>query len=360
MNYLREDDVQWPTALAALNSYDNRRLTQLSRAFVGKKPPTRKDDMVAGLMRLLDPDHLPELWKMLTPLEQSAAAETAWSRDGKFQSDLFRAKYGKPLRPRPQAVDVMSCAASSRNEPSQSLLNVIQPQNVMPRDIQTRVRQLVPKPPAAKIKTIDTAPEYIVSPTYKWNEQREKSDEGTEQVPVEQRKMERTAAHDLLAVLHLAGTGKLSITDKNRWPTPSSLRAIAEVLDGGDFYPAPARKSARPKDDESDDQEDEEETAGPIRAFAWPMLLQAGGLVKAHGNKLALTKAGREALTELPHVTLRALWESWVDNPDFDELRRINVIRGQTGKGKRWLTSPEDRREAIAAVLAECPVERWI
>ena len=38
----------------------------------------------------------------------------------------------------------------------------------------------------------------------------------------------------------------------------------------------------------------------------------------------------------------------------------MNAIRGQTGKGRRGMTDPADRREAIAAALAECPVGQWV
>ena len=44
----------------------------------------------------------------------------------------------------------------------------------------------------------------------------------------------------------------------------------------------------------------------------------------------------------------------------LDELSRIECVKGQTGKGKRGLTAVASRREAIAATLAECPVQQWI
>ena len=53
----------------------------------------------------------------------------------------------------------------------------------------------------------------------------------------------------------------------------ATVAAVAEVLDGGDFYPAE-----------------------PIAAFAWPLLLQAGGLAELAGGRLQLTDRGRAAL----------------------------------------------------------------
>ncbi|MGB3265629.1 MAG: hypothetical protein WBA89_16920 [Microcoleus sp.] len=44
----------------------------------------------------------------------------------------------------------------------------------------------------------------------------------------------------------------------------------------------------------------------------------------------------------------------------FDEFRRIDAIEGQTGRGANGMTDVAWRRDAIASVLAECPVGKWI
>jgi hypothetical protein len=90
------------------------------------------------------------------------------------------------------------------------------------------------------------------------------------------------------------------------------------------------------------------------------MLLQAGKLAQLRGSRLELTKAGHAALLAPAHETLRVLWQRWIKSDLLDELRRINVIKGQTGGGKRYLTKPPVRREAIEAALTECPVGRWV
>jgi hypothetical protein len=103
-----------------------------------------------------------------------------------------------------------------------------------------------------------------------------------------------------------------------------------------------------------------DENAGPIRAFAWPLLIQAGGLAQLAGTRLQLTKAGRKALSEPAAGTIRTLWTKWTNTTILDELARIECVKGQTGKGKRGLTAVSDRREAIADSLAECPPGGWI
>ena len=45
---------------------------------------------------------------------------------------------------------------------------------------------------------------------------------------------------------------------------------------------------------------------------------------------------------------------------DFDELSRVEAIRGQSGRGRRSLTDPSSRRIPVSDALADCPVDRWV
>jgi hypothetical protein len=99
---------------------------------------------------------------------------------------------------------------------------------------------------------------------------------------------------------------------------------------------------------------------GPIKAFAWPLLLQAGGLAKRNGTRLALTRAGQAALGAAPADVLRGLWQRWLRTALLDEFSRIEVIRGQSGKGKRGMTDPTERRLAIEDALMDCPPNAWL
>jgi hypothetical protein len=47
-------------------------------------------------------------------------------------------------------------------------------------------------------------------------------------------------------------------------------------------------------------------------------------------------------------------------NTLLDELRRIESIKGQTGKGKRGLTAPTSRRKVLAEALGVAPVGKWV
>lgn len=90
-------------------------------------------------------------------------------------------------------------------------------------------------------------------------------------IPVEQqqeptgaprvRHTEHEAQANLLTVLRLCMAEKLRCSEKTRRPSTATVSAVADVLDGGDSYPHEA-----------------------IAAFAWPMLLQAGGLAQLTGG----------------------------------------------------------------------------
>ena len=95
----------------------------------------------------------------------------------------------------------------------------------------------------------------------------------------------------------------------------------------------------------SEELEDEfSEEIGPIRAFAWPMILQAANLAELSGKRLTLTRAGRKALMAPSFETLRSAWQRWLKTKLVDELRRVDAIKGQTGRGKNGLTSVTERR----------------
>ena len=61
--------------------------------------------------------------------------------------------------------------------------------------------------------------------------------------------------------------------EKTRRPSAATIRTVAEALVAGDFYPEEA-----------------------VAAFAWPLLLQAGGLARLEGPRLTLTPKGRKAM----------------------------------------------------------------
>ena len=164
---------------------------------------------------------------------------------------------------------------------------------------------------------------------------------GVECVPLAVRETERAAPHDLEAVLRLVESGKLSVSDRTRRPSAAATRIVAQALQVGEPYP-------------------DDSGIGPMSSFAWPILIQAAGLAELRGSRLALTNAGSKSLILPAADVLRKIWDRWLATRLLDELSRIDVIKGQTGKGKRGLTAVANRRQAVSDALAECPAGRWV
>ncbi|GAA3534719.1 hypothetical protein GCM10022419_012740 [Nonomuraea rosea] len=143
------------------------------------------------------------------------------------------------------------------------------------------------------------------------------------------------AAADLQAMLQLCASGKLRCSETTHRPGAATVAAVAAVLADGDFY-----------------------AGEPIAAFAWPLLLQAGGLAELAGGKLRLTARGRTALGRPAAETIKHLWRRWVSGGLIDELTRIEEIKGQ--RSKNVLTAVKPRRQHVAAALALCEPGGWV
>ena len=306
--------------------------------------PTRKADMAAAIERHLAGEALLELWSKLDQTQRHAVSEALYGPDATFLASRFRAKYGA----------LPTGFGSTRDHATgASLLRLFlygfdlrhEGRAIIPTDLAERLRAFVPPPPPLTLAAQDALPESIAQPRRGYFGKQARP---VDQVAVGHREMERAAHHDLLAVLRLVDYGKVAVSAKTRHATAAAVRRIAAVLYGEDFFdPAPQQYSG-------------EQTVGPIRAFAWPMLLQAAKLAEVHGSKLALTKAGRAALGTRPADTLRLLWRRWLASTAFDEFRRIEAIKGQRGRGARAMTAARSRRGAIAEALMECPVGQWV
>lgn len=327
----RADD--WiPTATEALAALRVGELKKLA-ALVTTSSPGRKDELVALLLGHLEGDHLRALWERLGELERTAVAEVVHGVGTRFEPERFRAKYGRD--PDWGSLDQYDRAA----KPSPLRL-FLYGSGILPDDLRERIETFVPEPPSASLETVAELPAALEREVARFDYETRRTERWTETVPLAVRETERPAQHDLEAVLRLVEAGKVSVSDKTRRPSAAAIRAVAAVLDGGDFY--------------------EDEAVGPIRAFAWPLIVQAAGLAQLSGTRLQLTKAGKGALAAPPAEALRACWRRWLDTRLLDELARVESIKGQTGRGKRGLTAVAGRRAAVAVALADCPVGRWV
>jgi hypothetical protein len=147
------------------------------------------------------------------------------------------------------------------------------------------------------------------------------------------------ALSNLIAVLELAADGQVRCRAATRRPLAATIRLVEDVLVAGDYY----------------DRRDEGE---PIAAFAWPMLLQAGGLARLAGSGLELTPRGDEVLARPSYQALGTLWERWRGSVSQDEFSRIEAIGGHRRTGT--LTAPARRRAALADGLAALVPGVWV
>ena len=330
-------------ALALMRSDELRPM--MSRLSVPKPRPTRKADMVAAVESRLAGESLRRLWDDLDETQRFAVSEALHDPLDGFHPQRFKAKYG-----------ALPAGFGRFGTPESSLRLLLHPVDGygygdaplgIPSDLAKRLRAFVPPPPEVTLAAEDDLPDAVERRRRGFSPKDEKPT--FDRVEVVRRDMEPAAPRDLHAVLRLIDRGRVAVSARTGRASAAAMQRIAEVLDGGDFFD-PAGKKER-----------WEQVIGPIRAFAWPWLVQAGKLAECRGSKLALTKAGHAALGMPAPQTLRRLWQRWIKSTLLDEFSRIDDIKGQhRGKGRRAMTAASGRRPVIAEALARCPVGRWV
>ena len=143
------------------------------------------------------------------------------------------------------------------------------------------------------------------------------------------------AITNLRTVLELCAAAALSCSPKTGRPSTATIRTLDAHLAEGDFY-----------------------TTDAIASFAWPLLVQAGGLATLDGSRLKLTPAGRAALDKPPAVSLRQLWQRWLTHAVIDEFSRVDNIKGQ--RSRNVLSAAKGRRRMVHEALLTCPPDEWV
>ena len=154
------------------------------------------------------------------------------------------------------------------------------------------------------------------------------------------------ALSNLVAVLELTADGQMRCSAATRRPLMATMRLVQDALVAGDYY------------DDADLETAHHDGGEPVAAFAWPMLLQAGGLARLAGLRLELTPRGEAMLARPCYQALGDLWGRWLRSVSHDELSRIEVIRGQRKPGS--LTPATRRRAVVAGKLAAVEPGIWI
>lgn len=338
----RTPDVTLSDALASLTGEELRPM--VSWLSVPKPRPTRNADMAAAVEERLADGSLRRFWDELDVIQQLAVREVLYGPGDGLDRRRFRAKYGtlpKGCERRGGGVVLpMRFFLYFGDRYGDSPLFV-------PADVARLLLEFVPPPPEAALAAEDELPAAIERRRRGYVPKGETPK--FDRVELERRDMERAAPRDLLAVLRLIDLGRVAASAKTRRASAAAVLRIAEEMDGGDFF------------DPTEKKDPDRQVVGPVRAFAWPWLVQAGRLAEPRGSKLALTKAGHAALGGPAEKTLRRLWKQWIGTTVLDEFSRIEDVKGQQrGRGRRAMTATAPRRRAVAEALARCPVGEWV
>jgi len=154
------------------------------------------------------------------------------------------------------------------------------------------------------------------------------------------RETSRAALANLATFLTLAVDKKIRVSAKTSKATEATVRKMTDLLYDPDWY---------------DDPE-----IGPMQSFAWPLLLQGGGLAKADGSFLKLTPAGRKALKKDLAGGIQTAWQRWEKTKIIDEFSRVTAIKGQKSNRGRTMTTPVKRRPMINNLLEDLQPGKWI
>jgi hypothetical protein len=155
------------------------------------------------------------------------------------------------------------------------------------------------------------------------------------------------ALSNLVAILELVADGQVRYTATGRKPTAATVRLIEDCLVAGDYYDDSVRTSSMYGKTGRE----------PIAAFAWPLIVQVSGLARLAGTRLEVTERGAKALASPGYQAIGAVWGRWLKNVSFDELNRIDAIKGQSKPAT--LTSAAARRAAVAGALRAIEPGAW-
>lgn len=169
------------------------------------------------------------------------------------------------------------------------------------------------------------------------------------EVPIAVVARESSALRELVQVLRLVDSGTLKASAQTHRPAGRTVEAVSAVLEGGDFDVAPRDGALA-----------DPAISGPIRAFGWLMVLEAGGLAQLVGTRLELTSRGRKAVARSSQALLEKLWKAWLRTRTLDEVERLDPIHAIPPDQRPEIVPLARRRATLERALSACPVGLWI
>ncbi len=316
----------WNSLSEALASYNSSELRQLLELLSESQTANTDHDSIQQITQYLLEHDLKNFYLQLDSTQRLAIAEAAHDPLGEYNEQRFYGKYRYLPTFYHNEVDEEFFHTRRYTELCLFLHYSFYTRSYyLPSDLQIKLKSFVTKPAPPQITSFEKLPD---------SQQLNCCD------------CEQQAGNELLQVLRMLEKEALQVNDDSGLATDTALEKIAEQLVKQDFYPHV-------------DKPDWMQTIGHIRAFAWPLLLQAGELLCRQNSHLKLSRSGFQALSLSTPDVLKNLWQAWLQNDKFDEFCRIEAIKG--GDKKEWImTTPSVRRDAIAQTLKLCPINQWL
>ncbi len=310
---------------------------------LGVKKPTRKGDMAKCLHDLWN--QTPQcLIEALSEPERLLLSECAHTGDTLPDVAMLNAKHGFsysiPHSGGYRDAHVILCFLARDGRRGYELVD----------DVSDRLARLLPPPPPLKIASVETLPAEGV-----WTFDRWGGEKDIEKRPLQVYELEAAAPTEVKRILQLAGAEKLRVSDKTGFPTPATQKIVRDALCAPEMdLRLPEGKGKAWWNSDKD--------PGPVRAFAWPVLMQQCGWAAPKAGKLRLTRKGKAMLAggdDFEHYVQGV--QSLLGDSRFDELRRVSVIKGQRGRrAGHWRVPVEQRRHVIQRGLAALPRDQWV
>ena len=285
-------------------SYRVDQLKSLAKQ-ISKKNPTRKVELVAHITSLVF-KNIDTLIADLDSMAINALAEAVHNWDGCYKSEQFYAKYGAV----PQLI-------TTRGSDEMHLLYLFFINGRIPRDLMAVLEKKINVPASEKLHygKLAKTPDLTT------------------------RETAHAACMNLNILLTMVKENKIRVSPKTGRATAATIKKISACLCDGDFY---------------------DEPLDPMQAFAWPLLLQGGGLATIDKNFLKLTRAGTSALKKDLAQGIKTIWKKWEKTKIIDEYSRVTAVKGQKSAKGRTMTSPVRRRPVINDALTCLDPGRWI
>lgn len=321
-------DARCRTLAQVLGLYTVPQLSVLQAVAPAPDTGTTKAARIASLCGAMTGDSLRSVWERLSEPQKAAVSMAVYARDGHFDARAFKKRHGAA----PDFGEV-HLGFSALANPTRLCL-FIHGEHV-PTDLRRELMTFVPKPPAVELPSSEQAPETAEVLV-------ERSGNKPTRTRVVVAETEAAALAELREVLEVVGTGRVRLTGSGGQASAEGLRAIGAVLAAPDFFKLLEKKGAR-----------------PVRPLAWATLLVGAGLACPRQGRLALTARGSAALRRPPAEVVREVWRAWCTEAQFDELERLEGIRGR-GALSPPIVPPFVRRALVSDALRMAPVGRWV